>query len=142
MVNAFVAAAEEDQAGLGLRIFARKNRAFARVFKQVFREFFYNALSENFAVRCEENDRAGVEFADVEDGIVYRLCRHQHAGSAAKRFVVDFFVLIEGEFSDVVNVDVYYALFARALNDAFVEIRVEDLRKDCENVEAHSPSIY
>src|SRR5215471_1291539 len=118
VVDALVAAADHDQAGLS-------------------RELGRERLGQRLPPRLHQDHRSRVGGAQRVDRGEDRLRLEHHAGAAPERRVVDLAVPVDREVAEVVGVQRDEPARHRPADDALPEDRLEDLREDADDVEAH-----
>ena len=95
-------------------------------------------LIETFALRAKQDNRTGWRspqdtFNCRENGLGF----HHHSPAAAVRRVVGGVVFVGCPVADVVGLDVNQAILYGTLEDAYLKIRLKNLRKEAENVKSH-----
>src|SRR5579859_5133615 len=119
VVDALVAAADDDQTGLSC-------------------ELLRQSLVQPPAPRLEEHDGAGVVEHDALDSLEHRLRLHHHAGTAPERDVVYLAVAVVREVAEVVRLQLDDPALDGAPDNALPEDRPEHVGKDGDDVESHS----
>lgn len=119
-VEAFVPASDENQA-----FFAGKLDGFL--------------LGEGLALRGEQHRPAGVGilFLDVFEAVEQGPAEHNHTGTAAVGFIIDFVMRGRGEIADVGDGNIDEAFIAGALNYRMAQRRFEHFREYCQDINSH-----
>ena len=79
---------------------------------------------------------------DRFDTIEYRLAAHQHPRAAAERAIVDLLMLVGAIVPDIPQPDVDQPALDGQLEQALLQVAVEDAGKEGEYVETHVPVVH